>query len=74
MKVICINNRFYKDEITIGKTYEIIEAPQQVDISEDIRCFYFIADDGSKILYFESDTDFIPLEQHRENQLNKIDI
>ena len=70
MIVVCVNkNRFSKDELTIGKTYEIIE-----DISEGINCFYFVADDGSELLYFDNDKDFIPLEQWREQQLNQIGI
>lgn len=66
MKVMCItNNRFSKDELTIGKIYEIIKYE---------GLYYFIADDSSELIYFDNDKDFISLEQYREQQLNKIGI
>jgi len=68
MKVICVNNnRFSKDELTIGKTYEILSHTEHGDTVQ-----WFIADDGSELLFFDNDTDFIPLEQWRENQINKL--
>jgi hypothetical protein len=69
MKVICVNkNRFSKDELTIGKIYEILSHTEHVDITVQ----WFIADDGTELLYFDNDKDFITLEQYREQQLNKI--
>ncbi len=71
MKVVCVHkNRFSEKEITIGKTYEII---QYEDSYGDVGN-YFISDDGFELLYFVNDKDFITLEQHREQQLNKIGI
>ena len=69
MKAICIKNY---DEVnsrtTIGKVYEIC---QEYNSSEDDDCSeYFVADNGDELWYF-SDY-FIPLEQWRENQLNKL--
>lgn len=70
MKVICVNkNRFSKDELTIGKTYEILSHNR-----DGYKVQWFIADDGSELLYFDNDTDFITLEQWREQQLNQIGI
>ena len=89
MKVICINkskgiddsgnesmhsrtmglNSFYDKKLTIGKIYEILTYSEYGDTAE-----YFIADDGSELLYFANDKDFITLEQWREQQLNKIGI
>jgi len=83
MKIICINKNkggidktmnnivssFYNKKLTIGKTYEILKY-DNVDL-EPFRQ-YFIADDGSELLYFDNDTDFITLEQWRNNQLNQI--
>ena len=70
MIVVCVNkNRFSKDELTIGKTYEILYHTEHGDTVQ-----WFIADDGTELLYFDNDKDFITVEQHRENQLNKIGI
>lgn len=70
MKVICVNkNRFSKDELTIGKTYEILYHTEHGDTVQ-----WFIADDGTELLYFDNDTDFITVEQWREQQLKLIGI
>jgi hypothetical protein len=66
MKAICIKNY---DEVnyrtTIGKVYEIL---QDYDSEDE----FFVADNGDE-LWYEPDY-FITIEQHRENQLNKIGI
>ena len=66
MKAICIKNY---DEVnsrtTIGKVYEIYK-------DHDSDDEFFVADNGDE-LWYHSDC-FITLEQHRENQLNKIGI
>ena len=68
MKVICVNRiDINKDALTIGKTYEILYHTEHGDTVQ-----WFIADDGTELLYFDNDKDFITLEQHRENQLNQI--
>ena len=70
MKVVCVNkNRFSEKEITIGKTYELIQYEAYGEVGH-----YFISDDGFELLYFDNDKDFITLEQYREQQLNKIGI
>ena len=68
MKVICVNRiDINKDALTIGKTYEILYNAENGNTEK-----WFIADDGTELLYFDNDKDFITLEQHRDNQLNQI--
>ena len=86
MKVVCIRKPNPKTAIgkllTIGKTYEILSDSDDINPHflrgqmVDIRsCQYFIADDGyTQLAFFDNDKDFITVEQHRENQLNKIGI
>jgi len=70
MKVICVKN-YSNSRTTIGKVYEIYQPFDNHPIKSKIR-YYFVADNGNKLWY---DPDyFITLEQHRENQLNKIGI
>jgi len=64
MKAICIKN--YDDvnsRTTIGKVYEIFE---DYDSGDE----FFVADNGDE-LWYQSNY-FISVEQHRDNQLNKI--
>ena len=62
--MICIKN---SDEVnsrtTIGKVYEIL-------IDHDSEDEYFVADNGDELWYFSDH--FITVEQHRENQINKL--
>lgn len=51
---------------TIGKTYDVT-----TDTSYGGETSYFTGDDGTEYLFFH-DEDFIPLEEWRERQLNKI--
>jgi hypothetical protein len=69
-KTMSLVNSYYSDKLTIGKIYEILT----YDDVDDVEPFkhYFITDDGSELLYFDNDKDFITLEQWREQQLNKI--
>ena len=71
-KTMSLVNSFYSKKLTIGKIYEILTY-NDVDDVEPFKQ-YFIADDGSELLYFDNDTDFITVEQYREQQLNKIGI
>jgi len=70
MKRVCIKEyiNLYdgKNLTTIGKTYELIK-----DTFHEI--YYFIADNGEEIIYFEPfDEELITLEQYREQQINKL--
>lgn len=73
MKVICINKNNI-DEITIGKTYEIISYTQYGD-----TIHYFIADDDC-ITFIENidaivkvgSKCFVSIEEWRNNQIDSI--
>ena len=66
MKAICIKNSGeVNSRTTIGKVYEILK-------DHDSDDEYFVADNGDELWYHSYC--FISLEQHRENQLNKIGI
>lgn len=69
MKVICIKN-YDNYRTTIGRVYEVCQ--EYNSSSEDDYNEYFVADNGEKLWYHPDY--FIPLEQWRENQLNKIGI
>jgi len=64
MKAICIKKyEKVNSRTTIGKVYEILS-------DNDNEYEYFVADNGDHLWY---DPDyFITLEQHRENQINKL--
>jgi hypothetical protein len=80
MKVVCIENRIFnhqevngdfsfptfslKEDLTIGKVYDVI--------SELPQCFKMINDRGETSEYLK--VRFIPLEEHRENILNNLNI
>ena len=73
MKAICIKNY---DEVnsrtTIGKVYEIHVDNIVISSYDEDEDYFFIADNGDE-LWYDSNY-FISVEQHRENQLNKIGI
>ena len=52
---------------TIGKTYDV-----SVEVLYGEETTSFTGDDGHEYLFFGGDEDFIPLEEWREKQLNKI--
>ena len=77
MKVMCVKyhklkwfDRSGKPDLTVGKIYELI---QYEDVYGEAG-YYFVSDNGTELLYSEDDKDLIPLEQWRDNQLNKIGI
>ena len=65
MKAICIKNYDDLSRTTIGKVYEIFE---DCEIGDE----FFVADNGDELWYHPDY--FISVEQHREQQLNKIGI
>ena len=69
MKVICVKKNI-NDPITVGKIYDILEEFEPGYLLANAS--YFIADNGDQLLYFHSDKGLIPLEQWRDEQLNKI--
>jgi hypothetical protein len=80
MKVICVKKiDINKDTLTIGKIYDIFSHTASFTLGGTGEAFvdtvnWFIADDGSELLYFDNDKDFITLEKCRDNQLNKVGI
>ena len=72
MKVICINNKYDSGEIidgiTLGKIY--IMSPH-----EGYNLRQFIDDNGNIRLWLDDmDLFFIPIDEWREKQLNKLNI
>lgn len=72
MKVICINNKYDSGEIidgiTLGKIY--IMSPH-----EGYNLRQFIDDNGNIRLWLDDmDLFFIPIDEWREGQLNKLNI
>lgn len=73
MKVVCMN-KHHLDKLTIGKIYDVLI--EEYDMFGDgslVETHYIIDDDGKEILYGSiNNKDFIPLDEWRDNQLNKI--
>ena len=68
-KWVCVASKTWGSESyqTIGKTYDVT-----VDVMYGEETYSFVGDDGTEYLFFPGDDDFIPLEEWRERQLNKI--
>ena len=68
-KWVCVASKTWRSESyqTIGKTYDVT-----VDVMYGEETASFVGDDGTEYLFFPGDDDFIPLEEWREKQLNKI--
>jgi hypothetical protein len=68
-KWVCVSSKTWGSESyqTIGKTYDVT-----VDVMYGEETASFVGDDGSEYLFFPGDDDFIPLEEWRERQLDKI--
>lgn len=67
--VICIND--HGGELTIGKKYKIIGTYKVKTFPQDSFNWVVVSDDNDTLNSFSS-TRFIPLQIHRENQLDKI--
>lgn len=68
-KWVCIASKTLGSEKyqTIGKTYDVT-----VDVMYGEETASFVGDDGTEYLFFPGDDDFVPLEEWRERQINKI--
>ena len=62
---------FWENPKTKAKKYEFYDYFSK---KIGVHSVKHISDDGFELLYFVNDKDFITLEQHREQQLNKIGI
>jgi len=68
-KWVCIASKTWSSEKyqTIGKTYDVT-----VDVIYGEETASFVGDDGTEYLFFRGDDDFVPLEEWRERQINKV--
>jgi hypothetical protein len=64
---LCKSGFFSEKYQTIGKTYDVT-----VEVIYGEETASFIGDDGTEYLFFRGDDDFVPLEEWRERQLNKV--
>ena len=74
-KWVCINSSYVNKELlTEGKVYEFTKDVSICPVTNiDLSLTSFIADDGrSYLIDLNNENDFIPLEQYRQEQLNKI--
>jgi len=72
-KWVCINRSdVNKDLLTEGKVYEITKDISICPVTNiDLSHTYFIADNG-RSFRIDLKNDFTPLEEYRQEQLNKI--
>jgi hypothetical protein len=67
------NEYINKDIITVGKVYEFTKDTATCpDTGADLSHTSFIGDDGLSYLVDNDEINFIPLELHRQQQLDKI--
>jgi hypothetical protein len=74
-KWVCINRSYVNKELlTEGKVYEITKEVSICPVTDiDLSLTSFIADDGrSYLIDLNNENDFIPLEEYRQQQLNKL--
>jgi hypothetical protein len=74
-KWICINRSdVNKDLLTEGKVYEITKDVSICPVTDvDLSLTSFIGDDGrSYLIDLNNENDFIPLEDYRQKQLDKL--
>jgi hypothetical protein len=74
-KWVCINRSYVNKELlTEGKVYEFTKDVSICPVTNiDLSLTSFIADNGlSYLIDLNNENDFIPLEQYRQEQLNKI--
>lgn len=74
-KFVCINRSYVNKELlTEGKVYEITKDVSICPVTDiDLSLTSFIADDGrSYLIDLNNENDFIPLEEYRQQQLNKL--
>jgi hypothetical protein len=74
-KWVCINRSdVNKDLLTEGKVYEITKDVSICPVTDvDLSLTSFIGDDGrSYLIDLNNENDFIPLEDYRQKQLDKL--
>jgi hypothetical protein len=74
-KCVCINRSYVNKELlTEGKVYEITKDISICPITDvDLSITSFIGDDGqSYLIDLNNENDFIPLEEYRQQQLDKL--
>jgi hypothetical protein len=74
-KWVCINRSdVNKDLLTEGKVYEITKDVSICPVTDiDLSLTSFIGDDGrSYLIDLNNENDFIPLEEYRQQQLDKL--
>lgn len=74
-KWVCINRSYVNKELlTEGKVYEITKDVSICPVTDvDLSLTSFIADDGrSYLIDLNNENDFIPLDEWREKQLDKL--
>lgn len=68
MKVICINDKYLKNSITIGKQYEVVDKVSFDSIAN--RCFYIIDDYDRSCWVCKSN--FKTISEMRNEKINKL--
>lgn len=74
-KWVCINRSYVNKELlTEGKVYEITKDVSTCPVTDvDLSLTSFIGDDGrSYLIDLNNENDFIPLEEYRQQQLDKL--
>jgi hypothetical protein len=74
-KWVCVNRSYVnKHLLTEGKVYEITKDVSICPVTDiDLSLTSFIADNGlSYLIDLNNDNDFIPLEEYRQRQLDKL--
>ena len=74
-KWVCVNRSYVNKELlTEGKIYEFTKEVSICPVTNvDLSLISFIADDArSYLIDLNNENDFIPLEEWRQRQLNKI--
>lgn len=69
IKWVCVTSKAWGSDQyqTPGKIYDVT-----VEVMYGEETYSFVGDDGKEYLLFLSDDDFIPLEEWRQRQLNKL--
>jgi hypothetical protein len=70
MKIICINNKNYEEELTIYKTYEFNDKLFNVNDNNFWRYIILINDKGS--MNFYPKILFKSLDEYRNDKINKL--
>jgi hypothetical protein len=75
MKLVCIDNEFKEDELTVGKIYEFNSVSYGVGSPRKGFYWVMISDNGGRYTYDGGNvrfSRFITLQEWREKQLDKL--